>query len=280
MNLNGQAAICDSVDRVPLADAGELSPSLVVMVLPDGPHRFALGEGSCEIRADDADGTGTVVMVNTMPPSRPHYLGGETSGATIVSIDVPHAWIRDLTRRCTSPDSTLKSLLSADRAWIDFPATRQMRDLAQQILDPPPSIEGVARELYRRSRALDILCQACVALREQRETRPRPQLASRRRSERVRDYVLDNLDKDLTIDAIAAAVGASVSSVQRDFKVHFRMSVFAFIRGERLARACAALERKGITIAEAAYAAGYADPANFTIAFKRLYGVSPKHRRR
>lgn len=58
------------------------------------------------------------------------------------------------------------------------------------------------------------------------------------------------------------------------------MTVFAYIRGERLAKACAALERTGVTIAEAAYAAGYADPANFTVAFKRLYGVSPKHRRR
>lgn len=61
------------------------------------------------------------------------------------------------------------------------------------------------------------------------------------------------------------------------------MTVVAYIRGERLAKACAALERTGVTIAEAAYAAGYAagyaDPANFTVAFKRLYGVSPKHRR-
>lgn len=56
--------------------------------------------------------------------------------------------------------------------------------------------------------------------------------------------------------------------------------MFEFIRSERLALACAALEGEGISIAQAAYAAGDADPSNFTTAFKRVYGEPPKRKRR
>ena len=37
-----------------------------------------------------------------------------------------------------------------------------------------------------------------------------------------------------------------------------------------------AMERDGISVAEAAYDAGYSSPANFSTAFKRMFGLSPR----
>lgn len=264
---------------IPILADEDTSPRLFVLVVLDGVQRLVCHEHGCEIIAEDG-GSGSVLLLNTLQHRRLAYSSRTPSGSKLLLVHASHAWFRAVTRPCEGSDPVFRTFLSADRAHLGFPATRYIADLARQIFDPPPDLIGEVRELYRKSRALDILCRACIALREHQEARPRPQLASRRRSEKVRDYVLANLDKSLTIDEIAAAVGSSVSSVQRHFKEHFRMTVFAYIRGERLAKACAALERTGVTIAEAAYAAGYADPANFTVAFKRLYGVSPKHRRR
>jgi AraC-like DNA-binding protein len=40
------------------------------------------------------------------------------------------------------------------------------------------------------------------------------------------------------------------------------------------------LEHRGASVTEAALAAGYEYPSNFAIAFKRRYGVQPKHLRK
>ena len=47
-------------------------------------------------------------------------------------------------------------------------------------------------------------------------------------------------------------------------------------REQRLARAWAALEQTGCSVAEVAHGAGYSSAANFSTAFKRRFGISPK----
>ncbi|EIZ82469.1 AraC family transcriptional regulator [Methylobacterium sp. GXF4] len=262
------------------AAVSEISPGLLVMVLSEGAHRLFIDGQALDVQGGDEGGDGTVVLLNTTRASRLHHDPGEAAPVRSVTIAAPHAWLDGLRRATTETDPVLQDFLSTHRAQLTVPASRQIRHLADQIYDPPPTLSGAMRALHCKARALDILCQACAAVREHTGERSQPHLASRRRSERVRDYVLANLGANLTIERIAAEIGASVSSVQRHFKEHFRMTVFEFIRSERLAQACAALERDGVTIAQAAYVAGYADPSNFTVAFKRAYGVLPKHKRR
>ena len=260
----------------------ETCPRLIVTVLFDGSHRLIVDGQALDFHSGDEFGAGTVYLLNTARVSRLQYVPSDGAPVRSVTIAAPHTWLDKLMRNATETDPVLRDFLSTHLAQLSFPTNRQIHHLADQIYDPPPTLGGEVRALHRKARALDILCHACAAVRAHTGERPRlhPQLASRRRSERVRDYVLANLGKNLTIETIAAEIGASVSSVQRHFKEHFRMTVFEFIRSERLARACAALERDGVTIAQAAYAAGYADPSTFTVAFKRAYGVLPKHKRR
>ncbi|MCF3639304.1 AraC family transcriptional regulator, partial [Rhizobium sp. TRM95111] len=108
------------------------------------------------------------------------------------------------------------------------------------------------------------------------DSAPQPSLMSQRQCEWVRGYILDNIDSDLTIEKIAGSAGVSVSTIQRHFKEHIGMTVFDFIRHERLERARAALEHEGIPIAKAAYLAGYSNLSSFTTAFRKTYGVTPK----
>lgn len=262
------------------ASPREICPSLVVMVLLAGVHHVSVDSCECTVAADTESDDGTVLVFNTARASRLNCAADPGAPGRSVVIAAPHAWMDLLIGNTAVTDPVLREFRSTHLARLTVRASRHVRRVAEQIIDPPPALEGEILAFHRRSRALDLLCQACAVLHARKAGRPHPQLASRRRSERVRDYVLANLDKTLTIETIAAEIGASVSSVQRHFKEHFRMTVFEFIRSERLAQACAALERDGVTIAQAAYVAGYADPSNFTVAFKRAYGVSPKHKRR
>lgn len=260
----------------------EIWPKFVVMVLLQGAQHFVIDDTPFRIDAGCGDDARPVVfLLNVARFARLRFENDSNIPLRKIMISAPHPWMDWLMRTRGNGSSALHDFLSTHLAQMSFPVSLHVRQLAEQILQPPPSMEGEVRALYRNSRALDIMCLACVAMSERsEEERPRPQLVSRRRSERVRDYVLENLDKSLTIEEIAGEVGASVSSVQRHFKEHFQMTVFEFIRRERLAQACASLEREGVTIAQAAYSAGYADPSNFTVAFKKVYGVPPKFKRR
>lgn len=257
----------------------EIWPKFVVMVLLQGRQHFVIDERDFRIDAQ-AEG-GVVFMLNVARAARLRFVNDSEIPLRKVMISAPHPWMEWLMRTRGDGGSTLHDFVGRHLAGLSLPASGQILQLAEQILQPPPAMEGEVRALYRNSRALDIMCRACVAMAEQDgDARARPQIASRRRSERVRAFIMGNLDRPLTIEEIASAAGASVSSVQRQFKDHFGMTVFEFIRAERLALACAALEGEGVSIAQAAYAAGYSEPSNFTSAFKKAYGVPPKFKRR
>jgi AraC-like DNA-binding protein len=73
--------------------------------------------------------------------------------------------------------------------------------------------------------------------------------------------------------------GVSVNTLQRLFRAMHGTTVFEHLRAMKLQRAREALERDGVPVSEAAYRAGYTSAANFTTAFKRRFGVSPKNLR-
>jgi AraC-like DNA-binding protein len=56
-------------------------------------------------------------------------------------------------------------------------------------------------------------------------------------------------------------------------------TVFHYIRTQRLEQARLALESGDVSIAQAAYVAGYTSAANFSTAFKRRFGFTPKQSR-
>lgn len=80
-----------------------------------------------------------------------------------------------------------------------------------------------------------------------------------------------------SIEEIARNAGMSSSSLQRHFRAAFGMTVFEFIRNARLDEARRVLMQDGVSVSEAAYRAGYSNAANFATAFKRRFGISPKH---
>jgi AraC-like DNA-binding protein len=55
--------------------------------------------------------------------------------------------------------------------------------------------------------------------------------------------------------------------------------VFHYVRKIKLDQARVALETGKLTIAQAAFVAGYSSAANFATAFRRVFGFSPKDAR-
>ena len=88
--------------------------------------------------------------------------------------------------------------------------------------------------------------------------------------------VKQNLRKDFELATLAASHAMSRSTLQRLFNEVYGVSAVAFIRREKLAFAQQMLGKKAMTVAQAAYAVGYNNPANFATAFRKHFGYSPR----
>lgn len=91
---------------------------------------------------------------------------------------------------------------------------------------------------------------------------------------RAVDYVQAHHDQALTLDRLSSVAGIGTRHLIRSFKQNLGLTPHAFLRQIRVQRARDAL-RRGEAPAEAAYAAGFADQAHLTKAFKLLIGTTP-----
>ncbi len=78
----------------------------------------------------------------------------------------------------------------------------------------------------------------------------------------------------LNLNDLAQKLGMSISTAQRQFKRDFKQTIMEYVRRRRLELARDQLLNK-LTIGEAAYLAGYTHTSNFSLAFKKHFGISP-----
>ena len=93
--------------------------------------------------------------------------------------------------------------------------------------------------------------------------------------EDIVSYIEAHLNQTLSLKKIAENFSMSASNLQRIFKQELSLTVSSYIRYRRLEIAKYNLEQGLMGVTEAAYEAGYHHPANFTHAFKKIFGYPP-----
>ena len=197
----------------------------------------------------------------------------------VVSVS-PH-WVRALFDENDHPAPALTRFLSTHRAMATWQPSKRAVSLAQQIISPADQGEPM-HKLAVESKALEILHEGLLSLAApvDRETRPATNTRAQLRAQRIRRYLLENLDSAPSLRLLAHDLGMSVASMQAVFKQTYRTTIAEFCRDLRLQQARLAIEQDGISVSEAAYRAGYANPASFSTAFKRHYGFAPSAAKR
>ncbi|MCV6601219.1 MAG: AraC family transcriptional regulator, partial [Cohaesibacter sp.] len=92
----------------------------------------------------------------------------------------------------------------------------------------------------------------------------------------VRNMVTQNLENLPSISDIASQLGTNNTTLRRAFKATYGVTLMDYIRIQRLEMARIMLREGRFQVAEIAYRVGYANPANFTNAFRRQFGYAPK----
>jgi AraC family transcriptional regulator len=95
------------------------------------------------------------------------------------------------------------------------------------------------------------------------------------RLKRLSDYVEANLDRDILIGDLAAAVGLSVGHLHRAFRVTTGTTPLEFIHRLRIKRAAAILASEQVPVADLALRVGFQSPSHFARTFRRFTGVNP-----
>ena len=160
-----------------------------------------------------------------------------------------------------------------------LPISHRIMPLAEELA--APSSDGVVGRLLAESCALELLAHALQALEERPEASAQP-LSRRDRAkvQLVRDMMLASPEASFTLQEFAREAGMSITVLKAKFSAVFGQSVFSFLRELRLRHAKEGLEKEGWTVSQAAHFVGYRHHSNFSTAFRRRYGVSPKQFRR
>lgn len=257
-----------------------VGPDFTIFVVLDGFVDFSIGDRSFTSTARrSAHATadcGALMLTDHELMTRRSHKGNRTRKVT-VSVD--GAWLEDMV--CGQAGSLLRQFTTSHLSHAAWHASPRLLSLAEQILCPPDATPFL-KDMYVESRTIDLIAEALTTLVGEVPDRIAAGLATReaRMARSARDYIEENLDKVLSLTDIAREVGLSPASLQRRFKAAYGTTVVDFVRARKLELARDALERDGVSIGEAAYVAGYSNPANFATAFRRAFGIPPRSVRR
>ncbi|WP_299012066.1 AraC family transcriptional regulator [uncultured Polaribacter sp.] len=95
--------------------------------------------------------------------------------------------------------------------------------------------------------------------------------------ESVKNYLLNNLEKTLTLNELAEKFNYSKSYLHTKFKVKTGYSVLAFFTLKKIQKSCELLSYTDLSIKEISYKVGFEDPLYFSRTFKKFMGKSPRN---
>jgi AraC family transcriptional regulator, arabinose operon regulatory protein len=93
------------------------------------------------------------------------------------------------------------------------------------------------------------------------------------------EFINRNLDKSITVQNVADAVGLSASRLTQLFHSYVGQSPKRYVRRERVLRACHFLDATDAPISQIAELVGYPDPLHFSRVFRQVLGRSPRQYR-
>ena len=152
----------------------------------------------------------------------------------------------------------------------------RLRQVAENVLAIRSG--GVMTALRMEAWALDMLAELTGSFSTPRKAERLTPL-DRDRIHEIRQFLEAHPQQVGTLGELAAQYGVSASKLRRDFFLVFQTCIGGFINDQRMLMGKRLLEQ-GMSVSQVAYRVGYSHPANFSAAFKRRFGISPRHARR
>lgn len=157
-----------------------------------------------------------------------------------------------------------------DRHWQPSLSLLQR---ARQLFSDTTAAAPLVRRMQRESFALELASDILLGI----EAPPRPRRLAAHLEQclaRLKEWLDSGEADQLGIAQMARTLGTNPVDLQNGFRLRNGTTIAAYLRRQRLERACQGLQQ-GLSVDQAASLAGYEHASSFSAAFKRQYGVAP-----
>ncbi|HEY0956652.1 MAG TPA: helix-turn-helix transcriptional regulator [Roseateles sp.] len=253
---------------------GTVLPGLKIGLVVGGKSDLWLGNEAFQLGPQAAGPSGGMLVSVAEPDGyRRHAHRGQDEHKLILTL-LPE-WLEEQSADDAHSRARIQAFCARHLARLYWQPSSRAISLAHQIVHAPAQ-RGLIDRLYMEARTIEIVAEALGAIVG--ESPPDVRLNSRdhRRLRELQAQLDAGVFDDSSLAQIARSIGMSASSLQRHFKAFAGQGLFDYMRGRRLEQARYALERQGLNVGQAAAMAGYGNAANFSTAFKRRFGFSPR----
>lgn len=154
----------------------------------------------------------------------------------------------------------------------------QMSLAVRALIDNP--FQSTLRRVFVEAKALELLVLALAALAEAEQRAQNGDNPIGMRDLQRIEMVRETLERDFldppTIAKLARDVGVNEAKLMHIFKQQVGETIFNFTQRLKMERAKQMLETSDISVTEIAFEVGYEYSSNFTTAFRRHFGITPR----
>ena len=145
----------------------------------------------------------------------------------------------------------------------------------KQILECP--YKGETRRLFYEAKSLELVALKLAEL-GQNNSMELSGLSCKDldRPREAYNILLTNLDHPPSLIDLGRLMGTNRNKLNQGFKEVYGDTVFNVLRNARMTRAWSLLEKTDLSLSKIAFLVGYNNQANFTTAFRRQFGKTPK----
>lgn len=169
--------------------------------------------------------------------------------------------------------AALREFGGSDYRTTTLARSPRLLAIARQILDCPYT--GQLGRLFLESSALALVVEVAALMVQERRQVP---LMGKRRYDQVmlaRAILDERMAAPPSTLALARQVGVNVTTLQVNFKRVHGITVFGYVREQRLLMARCLLQEGDEAAAEIGRRVGFSNPAAFATAYKRRFGHPP-----
>jgi len=139
---------------------------------------------------------------------------------------------------------------------------------------------GLPKTLYLECKALELIALQLRHLMSDTRNQPAAIKLSRSEIDRIRaahDCLVRDLSAPPTLDDLSRRYCLSLNKLQRGFHVLYGDSVYGCLREYKMQKARQLFETVNLNVSQVAWEVGYVNISHFTRAFKKRFGILPKH---